>query len=152
MGTYWGVSRPVTTAARNRPLDFHGRPVFEEVSGKRTHRARSLYWGVWGRCAVYGGLRRWGREEKGGGIILHIRCGDSWDSTGGGRAKGQPGDAAWSKMLPEVSRIWSTTLHKVHCIQNTECHKQWSSRQSQHKINIKNTVQSTQYRKDLYLT
>lgn len=88
---------PVTTAARNRPVDFHGRPVFEEVSGKRTP-GQELLLGIWGRCAVYGGEVKAevrGRRGLASGVSVSFftfGVRDSWDSTGDG-AKGQPGDA-----------------------------------------------------------
>lgn len=63
-----GVSGPVTTAARNRLLDFHGRPVFEEVSGKHTPTP---------------GQELLLRGAEGEGVSFFTFGGrNSWDSTG----------------------------------------------------------------------
>lgn len=75
-GNLLGVSRPVTTAARNRPVDFHGRPVLKRCQAG-AHRARSCYWVFGEGVRFIGGLG--GGEGRGGRvvaecIILHIQC------------------------------------------------------------------------------
>lgn len=70
-GNLLGASRPVTTAARNRPVDFHGRPVLKRCQAG-AHRARSCYW-VFGEGArfIAGLRRRWGTGGRGCGWVYH---------------------------------------------------------------------------------